>query len=95
MARYHKYNLYFEKAFDVPPRPETVTFDTPFAGRFGLITCFDILFAEPALTLVEKVEKCVLVVVIVEQILLSQPSLSHLPTHLSRACDSSSSPQPG
>lgn len=57
MARYHKYNLYFEEAFDVPPRAETVTFDTPFAGRFGLITCFDILFAKPTLTLVEKVEK--------------------------------------
>lgn len=59
VARYHKYNLYFEEAFDVPPRAETVTFDTPFAGRFGLITCFDILFAEPTLTLVEKVEKCI------------------------------------
>lgn len=54
VARYHKYNLYFEEAFDVPPRAETVTFDTPFAGRFGLITCFDILFAKPTITLVEK-----------------------------------------
>lgn len=62
VARYHKYNLYFEEAFDVPPRPESVTFDTPFAGRFGLITCFDILFAEPTLTLVEKVEKPILTV---------------------------------
>lgn len=55
LARYHKYNLYFEEAFDVPPRAETVTFDTPFAGTFGLITCFDILFAEPTIALVEKV----------------------------------------
>ncbi|CAG11132.1 unnamed protein product, partial [Tetraodon nigroviridis] len=54
VARYHKHNLYFEAAFDVPPRPEIVTFDTPFAGKFGLITCFDILFREPAVTLVEK-----------------------------------------
>ncbi|XP_070841178.1 biotinidase-like [Chaetodon trifascialis] len=33
VARYHKYNLYFEKAFDTPPQPEIITFDTPFAGR--------------------------------------------------------------
>lgn len=57
MARYHKQNLYFEKAFDIPPKPEIVTFDTPFAGRFGLITCFDILFHEPTVTLLEKVEE--------------------------------------
>lgn len=58
VARYHKYNLYFEAAFDVPPGPEIVTFDTPFAGKFGLITCFDILFREPTVTLLEKVELC-------------------------------------
>lgn len=55
MARYHKYNLYFEAAFDAPPEPEIVTFDTPFAGKFGLITCFDILFQKPTVTLTEKV----------------------------------------
>ncbi|XP_011607778.2 biotinidase [Takifugu rubripes] len=54
VARYHKYNLYFEAAFDAPPEPEIVTFDTPFAGKFGLITCFDILFQEPTVILVEK-----------------------------------------
>lgn len=57
VARYHKQNLYFEQAFDCPPKPEIITFDTPFAGRFGLITCFDILFQEPAITLVNKVAK--------------------------------------
>lgn len=55
VARYHKYNLYFEAAFDAPPEPEIVTFDTPFAGKFGLITCFDILFQEPTVMLTEKV----------------------------------------
>lgn len=55
LARYHKYNLYFEAAFDAPPEPEIVTFDTPFAGKFGLITCFDILFQEPTVMLMEKV----------------------------------------
>lgn len=57
VARYHKYNLYFEAAFDAPPEPQIVTFQTPFAGKFGLVTCFDILFREPAVLLVEKVEK--------------------------------------
>ncbi|XP_073319740.1 biotinidase-like [Pagrus major] len=54
VARYHKYNLYFEDAFDTPPQPEIITFDTPFAGRFGLLICFDILFHEPTVTLVEQ-----------------------------------------
>ncbi|KAF0024726.1 hypothetical protein F2P81_023528 [Scophthalmus maximus] len=54
VARYHKHNLYFEKAFDTPPQPEIITFETPFAGKFGLITCFDILFHEPTVVLVER-----------------------------------------
>ncbi|KAM6900024.1 biotinidase [Xenentodon cancila] len=54
VARYHKHNLYFEEAFDKPPQAEIVTFDTPFAGRFGLFICFDILFHDPTVTLVER-----------------------------------------
>ncbi|XP_070702085.1 biotinidase [Pempheris klunzingeri] len=54
VARYHKHNLYYEEAFDTPPQPEIITFDTPFAGRFGLMICFDMLFHEPPITLVEK-----------------------------------------
>nr|XP_033493845.1 biotinidase-like [Epinephelus lanceolatus] len=54
VARYHKYNLYFEEAFDTPPQPEIITFDTPFAGSFGLMICFDILFHDPTIVLVEK-----------------------------------------
>nr|XP_046181207.1 biotinidase-like [Oncorhynchus gorbuscha] len=53
-ARYHKQNLFFEKEFDTPPRLEVVTFDTPFAGRFGVFTCFDILFHDPTVRLLEK-----------------------------------------
>ncbi|XP_029023049.2 biotinidase [Betta splendens] len=53
VARYHKYNTYFEEAFD-SPQPELVTFDTPFAGRFGLIICFDILFHVPTVALIEQ-----------------------------------------
>ncbi|XP_037549165.1 biotinidase [Nematolebias whitei] len=54
VARYHKHNLYFEESFNTPPRAEIVTFETPFAGKFGLIICFDILFKHPTVTLVEK-----------------------------------------
>ncbi|XP_037651295.1 biotinidase-like [Sebastes umbrosus] len=54
VARYHKHNLIFEEYFDTPPQPEIIMFNTPFAGRFGLIICFDILFHEPTVTLVEK-----------------------------------------
>ncbi|XP_035039064.1 biotinidase-like [Hippoglossus stenolepis] len=54
VARYHKHNLYIEKSFDSPPQPEIITFETPFAGTFGLLTCFDMLFQEPTVTLVER-----------------------------------------
>ncbi|XP_030602258.1 biotinidase-like [Archocentrus centrarchus] len=54
VARYHKQNLYFEESFDTPPELEVITFDTEFAGRFGLFTCFDIMFHDPAVVLVEK-----------------------------------------
>uniref|UniRef100_A0ABI7XAC6 Pantetheinase n=1 Tax=Felis catus TaxID=9685 RepID=A0ABI7XAC6_FELCA len=53
VARYHKYNLFMgEDQFNVPKKPEVVTFDTIF-GRFGIFTCFDILFHDPAVTLVK------------------------------------------
>ncbi|KAL8610006.1 hypothetical protein ACOMHN_029499 [Nucella lapillus] len=53
LARYHKQHLFFEKQFDTPVTPELTTFDTPF-GRWGMFTCFDILFYQPAVTLIEK-----------------------------------------
>ncbi|XP_032195378.1 pantetheinase isoform X2 [Mustela erminea] len=53
VARYHKHNLFMnENQFNVPKKPEVVTFDTVF-GRFGIFTCFDILFYDPAVTLVK------------------------------------------
>ncbi|XP_025105460.1 vascular non-inflammatory molecule 3-like isoform X2 [Pomacea canaliculata] len=52
IARYHKHNLCEEHQFD-KPEVEVVTFETPF-GRFGLFTCFDILFHDPAILLVEN-----------------------------------------
>ncbi|XP_005859080.1 PREDICTED: pantetheinase isoform X2 [Myotis brandtii] len=53
VARYHKQNLFLgEDQFNVPKEPEVVTFDTTF-GRFGIFTCFDILFHDPAVALVK------------------------------------------
>ncbi|KFO32282.1 Pantetheinase [Fukomys damarensis] len=53
VARYHKQNLFMgEEQFDTPKEVEIVTFDTAF-GKFGIFTCFDILFHDPAVTLVK------------------------------------------
>ncbi|NXJ94263.1 VNN1 Pantetheinase, partial [Corythaixoides concolor] len=56
VARYHKYNLFISEAqFNYPKKPEAVTFETPF-GKFGIFTCFDILFHEPAVVLVSELQ---------------------------------------
>ncbi|KGL72197.1 Vascular non-inflammatory molecule 3, partial [Tinamus guttatus] len=56
IARYHKYNLFRgETQFNFPKEPETVTFETPF-GKFGIFTCFDILFHDPAVVLVDELQ---------------------------------------
>ncbi|XP_046547536.1 pantetheinase-like [Haliotis rubra] len=52
VARYHKRHLFKENQFDTPPL-ELATFETPF-GKFGLITCFDILFYDPSVELIQK-----------------------------------------
>ncbi|XP_063297254.1 pantetheinase-like [Pelobates fuscus] len=54
IARYHKYHLFLgETQFNRPKEPEIVTFDTPF-GKFGIFICYDILFHDPAITLVTQ-----------------------------------------
>ncbi|XP_075684737.1 biotinidase isoform X2 [Rhinoderma darwinii] len=53
VATYFKQNLYFEFSFDTPTDVQYAVFDTHF-GRFGLVTCFDILFYEPVVSLIEK-----------------------------------------
>lgn len=53
IKRYRKYNPFVE-VFDKAPQLELAYFDTPDMGRFGLFTCFDILFKSPAIDLVEK-----------------------------------------
>ncbi|XP_042330048.1 biotinidase isoform X2 [Sceloporus undulatus] len=54
IAIYRKQNLYFEYAFNTPPEVDYTIFDTPFAGKFGIFTCFDILFYEPAVSLIKQ-----------------------------------------
>lgn len=53
VARYHKQHLFYENQYQEPSVPEMITFDTEF-GRFGTFTCFDILFHDPAIPLVER-----------------------------------------
>ncbi|KAH0627351.1 hypothetical protein JD844_002945 [Phrynosoma platyrhinos] len=54
IAIYRKQNLYFEYAFNTPPETDHIIFYTPFAGKFGIFTCFDILFYEPAVSLIKQ-----------------------------------------
>lgn len=54
IARYRKYNLFLgEPAYNKPNSVDFTYFDTPY-GRFGAIVCFDIIFDQPAVELVEK-----------------------------------------
>ncbi|XP_013382532.2 pantetheinase [Lingula anatina] len=55
VARYHKQNLFMgEKLkYNQPHQCEYTTFTTPF-GKFGTFTCFDVLFREPPISLVEN-----------------------------------------
>ncbi|XP_046840395.1 pantetheinase-like [Xenia sp. Carnegie-2017] len=55
IARYHKQHPFMNelKTVNRPKEPEFITFQTPF-GKFGTFTCFDVLFHDPAITLVEK-----------------------------------------
>lgn len=51
IKRYRKYNIFIE-VFDQAPSVEEVYFDSPY-GRFGIFTCFDMIFKEPAINLIE------------------------------------------
>ncbi|KAJ8315312.1 LOW QUALITY PROTEIN: hypothetical protein KUTeg_007462 [Tegillarca granosa] len=53
IAKYHKFNLYYEFHFDTPKQADITTFQTLF-GTFGVFTCFDILFHDPTIELIEK-----------------------------------------
>ncbi|XP_058806700.1 vanin-like protein 1 [Phymastichus coffea] len=54
IARYRKYNLFFEPGVNVTAAAEISIFDTDFGVRFGQIICNDILYGEPALELASK-----------------------------------------
>ena len=54
LAKYHKQHLFHENQFNTPLEAEIVTFETSFGVKFGVFTCFDMLFHDPAITLVEK-----------------------------------------
>lgn len=49
---YHKYHIYGERV-NQTATPETVFFDTDFGVKFGHLICFDILFEEPASSLLK------------------------------------------
>lgn len=53
MSKYHKTNLYYEPEFDVPSSQYPVAFDL-FGEKFGMIICFDIMFAKPQLELLDR-----------------------------------------
>nr|CAD7576104.1 unnamed protein product [Timema californicum] len=54
VARYRKYHLFLEPSFSRPEEPEISIFETDFGVRFGIFTCFDIIFQAPAVQLVRK-----------------------------------------
>lgn len=54
LAKYHKQHLFHEDQFNTPQKAEIVIFKTSFGITFGVFTCFDMLFHDPAITLVEK-----------------------------------------
>lgn len=53
IARYRKFNLFVEKAFNSTKEPELCSFKTDFGVTFGMFICFDILFNEPSVRLVK------------------------------------------
>uniref|UniRef100_A0A6G1SN41 Pantetheinase n=1 Tax=Aceria tosichella TaxID=561515 RepID=A0A6G1SN41_9ACAR len=54
IRRYRKWNPFTEtEIFAKAPKLEHVYFDTDY-GRFGVFTCFDMIFKEPAVELVER-----------------------------------------
>lgn len=52
--RYRKYNLYGETGLTPPAQLEVVNFTIRNNVTFGIFTCFDILFDEPAMMLVRN-----------------------------------------
>lgn len=53
-CRYRKFNLFGEFYVNQTAEPDISIFETDFGIKFGMFTCFDILFQRPALELIEK-----------------------------------------
>lgn len=53
IARYRKFNLFRESGINTTLTAELSTFTTDFGVTFGSIVCFDVLFFEPAMQLVQ------------------------------------------
>ena len=56
VTKYHQFNFKADltEIFDEPLAPEHITFTTSFGVTFGIFTCYDILFKDPPLVMVEK-----------------------------------------
>eukprot|EP00118_Oscarella_pearsei_P026634 m.310204 g.310204 ORF g.310204 m.310204 type:complete len:479 (+) comp50177_c0_seq1:16-1452(+) len=54
LAKYHKQHLFFENEFDKPESVNYAVFETSFGVKFGVFTCFDILFERPTQLLVKE-----------------------------------------
>lgn len=52
-CRYRKFNLFGEIYYNTTETADISIFETDFDVRFGMFTCFDILFPNPALRLVK------------------------------------------
>ena len=53
VAKYHKTQPFYEFYYNVPSKPNFVYFDTSF-GRMGLFICFDLMFRNPGIELIEQ-----------------------------------------
>lgn len=54
IGRYRKFNLFRESGVNTTLTAELSTFETDFGVTFGNIICFDMLFFEPAMQLVQQ-----------------------------------------
>jgi len=54
VARYRKFNLFGETGFSTTPEAEISILHTDFGVKFGIFTCFDIMFEKPAVQLVKE-----------------------------------------
>lgn len=54
LLRYRKYHLFNEIGVQQTERPDLTTFKTDFNVTFGVCICFDLMFDDPVINLVEQ-----------------------------------------